>query len=48
LRFFFSAGLQIYYTIKNDSVVILLMGGDKLTQEKDIAKATELLAELED
>ncbi|MBU0462907.1 MAG: type II toxin-antitoxin system RelE/ParE family toxin [Proteobacteria bacterium] len=48
LRFFFSAGLRIYYTIKNDRVVILLVGGDKSTQEKDIAKATELLAKLED
>ena len=48
LRFFFSAGLRIYYTIKNDRVIILLVGGDKSTQEKDIAKATEFLAELED
>ncbi|NOQ46083.1 MAG: type II toxin-antitoxin system RelE/ParE family toxin [Desulfobulbaceae bacterium] len=48
LRFFFGSGFRIYYTIKNDSVVILLVGGDKSTQEKDIAKATELLAEQED
>ncbi|MBU1344424.1 MAG: type II toxin-antitoxin system RelE/ParE family toxin [Proteobacteria bacterium] len=48
LRFFFSAGLRIYYTIKNDRVVILLVGGNKSTQEKNIAKATEFLAELED
>ena len=48
LRFFFGTGLRIYYTIKNDSVIILLVGGDKSTQDKDIVKATELLAELED
>lgn len=48
LRFFFGFGLRIYYTIKNDSVVILLVGGDKSSQEKDIAKADELLLEMED
>ncbi len=47
LRFFFSAGLRVYYTIQNGRVVFLLAGGDKSTQEKDINKATELLEELE-
>ena len=48
LRFFFGAGLRIYYTIHNNRVVLLLTGGDKSTQKKDIANATELLMELED
>ncbi|WP_020586754.1 type II toxin-antitoxin system RelE/ParE family toxin [Desulfobacter curvatus] len=48
LRFFFGPGWRIYYTIKNDSVVILLVGGEKSSQEKDIAKASELLAEMEE
>jgi len=48
LRFFFGAGFRIYYTIQNDVVVILLVGGDKSSQEKDIATATELLAILEE
>jgi len=48
LRFFFSSGLRIYYTIKNDSVVLLLVGGDKSSQKKDISQATKLLAKLED
>jgi len=47
LRFFFGAGFRIYYTIQNDMVVILLVGGDKSSQEKDITKASELLAKLE-
>ncbi len=48
LRFFFGAGLRIYYTINNNSIVILLVGGDKSSQEQDIVKATELLAELKE
>ncbi len=47
LRFFFGAGLRIYYTIQDSNVVFLLAGGDKSSQEKDIKKATELLGELE-
>ena len=48
MRFFFGSGLRIYYTIKNDSLIILLTGGDKSSQKKDIAKAQEFLAALED
>lgn len=48
LRFFFGAGLRIYYTINNNSIVILLVGGDKSSQEQDISKANELLAEMEE
>lgn len=48
LRFFFGASLRIYYTIQNSTVVFLLAGGDKSSQEKDIEKVAELLKELED
>ncbi len=48
LRFFFGSGLRIYYTIRENKVVILLAGGDKSTQAKDIQKATDFLNELED
>ena len=47
LRFFFGAGLRIYYTIAGCRVVLLLNGGNKSTQAKDIAKATRLLTEFE-
>ena len=43
LRFFFGAGLRIYYTIQGDCIVLLLVGGDKSTQRKDIEKARKLL-----
>ena len=46
LRFFFSSGYRIYYTIKNNEVVLLLQGGDKSTQNKDIKKALVLINSL--
>ena len=47
LRFFFGGGLRVYYTVRNGQVVLLLAGGDKDSQAKDIQKATALLEELE-
>lgn len=43
LRFFFAGGLRIYYTVRDGVVVILLAGGDKSTQVRDIEKAAEIL-----
>ncbi|WP_245394948.1 type II toxin-antitoxin system RelE/ParE family toxin [methanotrophic endosymbiont of Bathymodiolus puteoserpentis (Logatchev)] len=43
MRFFFGSGYRIYYTVKNKQVVILLTGGDKSSQEKDIKKAKSIL-----
>jgi putative addiction module killer protein len=48
LRFFFGSGLRIYYTIQVGRILLLLAGGDKSTQSKDIERASELLNELED
>lgn len=45
LRLFFGSGYRIYYTIKNNQIVLLLCGGDKKTQSKNIKKAMELLKE---
>ena len=39
-------GYRVYYTIKDQKVVVLLCGGDKSTQSKDIALAKQLKAEL--
>ena len=47
LRFFFGSGYRIYYTIKNDQVILLLTGGDKSSQEKDIKQAKKLYETLE-
>ncbi|ETR70188.1 MAG: addiction module killer protein [Candidatus Magnetoglobus multicellularis str. Araruama] len=47
LRFFFGPGYRIYYTIKSGRIVILLCGGDKSKQKKDIKLARDIMAELE-
>lgn len=41
LKFNFGSGYRIYYTEKNDIIIILLCAGDKKTQSKDIQKAKE-------
>ena len=46
LRFFFGAGYRIYYVIQETTIVLLLNGGDKNSQKKDIEKAKEILKEL--
>ncbi len=43
LRFVFGSGLRIYYTIQNQTVVLLVSGGDKSSQQKDITKARQLI-----
>lgn len=48
LRFTFGAGLRIYYTFKQNQIVLLLAGGDKSSQQRDIEKALSLLNSLED
>ncbi len=47
LRFFFGPGYRIYYTIRDDTIIFLLAGGDKSIQELDIKRAKEFLAVLE-
>lgn len=41
LRMHFGPGFRIYFGLKGQEVVILLCGGDKSRQYKDIATATE-------
>jgi putative addiction module killer protein len=39
-------GYRVYYTQRGDVLVILLCGGDKSTQKRDIKTARQLLKEL--
>ncbi len=41
----FGPGYRVYFTQRGQVLVVLLCGGDKSTQEKDIAKAKELVIE---
>ena len=47
LRFFFAGGLRIYYTIRHHEVVLLLHGGNKSSQSRDIERARQMIQELE-
>jgi putative addiction module killer protein len=48
LKFTFGAGIRIYYTLRNNEIVLLLAGGDKSSQSRDINKAKTILTNLED
>ena len=45
LRITIGAGYRVYYTKKGEEIIILLVGGDKSTQSKDIEKAKKLAKE---
>jgi putative addiction module killer protein len=45
LRFTFGSGFRVYFGQDGDAVVILLVGGDKATQEKDITLAQSYWAD---
>ena len=42
MREFFGAGWRMYYIQEGDIVLLMLGGGDKSSQQKDIAKAIAL------
>ncbi len=42
LKIDFGPGYRVYYTQKGDRLLLLLVGGDKSTQQKDIERAIEL------
>ena len=44
LRFTFGPGYRVYYTLREGTVCILLGGGTKQRQQKDIATAKDLAA----
>jgi putative addiction module killer protein len=46
LRIHWGAGYRIYFVQDGDSVVILLGGGTKRTQRRDIGRAQELRTEI--
>jgi len=48
LRIDYGPGYRIYYTRRRRTVVFLLVGGDKSTQERDIKRAIRLAQNLEE
>ena len=46
LRFNFGSGYRVYYTFENNTIVLLINGGDRKSQVKDIKKAQEIINKL--
>jgi putative addiction module killer protein len=47
LRFFFGSGYRIYFGFNGKTIVLLLCGGDKSSQTKDIEKAKIIWREIQ-
>jgi putative addiction module killer protein len=48
MRIDYGPGYRVYYVRRGAVIVVLLCGGDKRTQQRDIRRASALAAELED
>jgi putative addiction module killer protein len=48
MRLHHGPGFRLYFTWRGDEMVILLAGGDKSSQTKDIELAQQLARELKD
>lgn len=46
IRINFAKGYRVYFKEKEGKIIILLVGGDKSTQQKDIDKAKEIWKKL--
>ena len=47
LRIFYGPGYRVYFVQYSSVLVVLLCGGDKASQQTDIAKAKDLAKQLE-
>ena len=47
LKIDYGPGYRVYYTFKGKTLILLLCGGDKSSQSKDIRLATEIAASWE-
>ena len=48
LKLTFGPGYRVYYTTHNGELIILLVGGDKSSQQDDIKQAIELVKQLKE
>ena len=46
MRIDYGPGYRVYYTRRGMEIVVLLVGGDKSTQRRDIARAKEIAASI--
>lgn len=48
MREHFGPGWRMYYVQRGDVLIVMLGGGDKSSQERDIRKAKELAEDIEE
>lgn len=48
LRINYAKGYRVYLKEKDKKIIVLLIGGDKSTQQKDIKKAKEIWSKIKD
>lgn len=48
MRIHYGPGYRVYFAQKGNSLILLLVGGDKSSQNRDIAKAKELLQQFKE
>ncbi|WP_448216254.1 type II toxin-antitoxin system RelE/ParE family toxin [Endozoicomonas sp. 2B-B] len=48
MRIFVGKGYRLYFTIRGGQLIVLLCGGDKSSQSRDIEKARQILKDLEE
>lgn len=46
LRIDYGPGYRVYFTMRDQVIVLLLCGGDKRTQARDIKRAQKMVADL--
>ncbi|WP_241157065.1 type II toxin-antitoxin system RelE/ParE family toxin [Adlercreutzia sp. ZJ304] len=47
MRIDYGLGYRLYYALRGNGLILLLIGGDKSSQQRDIAKAKKLNQEYE-
>lgn len=47
MRIFYGPGYRVYFVQRGETVIVLLCGGDKSTQQADIEEAKELAKEID-
>ena len=48
LRIPYGPGYRVYFVARGEVLIVILCGGDKRTQDRDIKRAHEIAAKLED
>ena len=48
MRINYAKGYRVYFREKDNKIIVLLIGGDKSTQQKDIKKAKEIWKRIKD